>query len=79
MEVEIAGLKKSIEANKQSATESKVREQHHQKQIHKLHVIIQQTKSELSDALHQIQSASFKLFTQVQYMLTNTCAGKKLL
>lgn len=78
MDGEIAGLNKLIEANKHLAAESKVSEQHHHKQIHKLQITIQQTKSELSDAIHQIQSASFKLFTQTQGLLINTCAGKKL-
>lgn len=52
----MAGMKKLIEANKNLVTESKTKEQHHQKQMQKLHAVIHQTKSELSEALLQIQS-----------------------
>lgn len=52
----MAGMKKLIEANKNMVTESKTKEQHHQKQMQKLHAVIHQTKSELSEALLQIQS-----------------------
>lgn len=54
----MTGLKKLIEANKNLATEIKANEQQHQKQIHKLQMIIQQTKSELGDALLQIQAVT---------------------